>query len=247
MSANHPGQKLKALREAKGLKQEELADMLGVRQQTVAKWENGHSEPRPKQRKSLADMFDFRWLDETARFIVDRRQEAIADALLVRDGQTVRIESKEYKPNDQLLSIGLHVYNKIEPQYRAYFHGHTGPKYYESDTLFALFMPVELNKRPSRLLLEAKLFRLAVKVKLDPAKRAYLMQVTTDGTPGMQMSMRGEGKTYAIYAPLFGVNVFRGNDEECAEMLVGLEENSDFDLKIPFGDEDDYFYTDLKR
>ena len=48
---------LKALRNEKGISQASLANMLGLSQQAVAKWETGNSEPDSEMLISLASFF----------------------------------------------------------------------------------------------------------------------------------------------------------------------------------------------
>jgi HTH-type transcriptional regulator, cell division transcriptional repressor len=52
----HPlwGERLLAARTAAGLTQSQLADALGVTQQRVSHWENGHGAPRDKYRPIMA-------------------------------------------------------------------------------------------------------------------------------------------------------------------------------------------------
>lgn len=49
---------LKRFRENKGLSQEELANILGVRQSTVGMWENGTNKPRVKTLEKIADVLN---------------------------------------------------------------------------------------------------------------------------------------------------------------------------------------------
>lgn len=49
---------MKELRKKKGLTQTELADMLGIKQSTVAMWENGKSMPGTNTLIRLADILD---------------------------------------------------------------------------------------------------------------------------------------------------------------------------------------------
>lgn len=42
-------ERIKVLRKAKGLSQEELADRIGVSRQAVSKWESGHNVPDPEK------------------------------------------------------------------------------------------------------------------------------------------------------------------------------------------------------
>lgn len=50
--------KINSLRQEKNLTLKELADILGVSEATVSRWENGKSEIRGKNLKKLADFFD---------------------------------------------------------------------------------------------------------------------------------------------------------------------------------------------
>ncbi|CAK2160975.1 HTH-type transcriptional regulator, cell division transcriptional repressor [Vibrio crassostreae] len=45
---------IKELRENKGLRQEDMAKMMGVAQQTILKWESGKTEPKASQILKLA-------------------------------------------------------------------------------------------------------------------------------------------------------------------------------------------------
>ena len=50
--------KINSLRQEKGLTLKELADILGVSEATVSRWENGKSDIRGKNLKKLSDFFD---------------------------------------------------------------------------------------------------------------------------------------------------------------------------------------------
>ena len=51
-------ERLKRLRKNKGLKQQEIADILGVKRNTYSDWENGKTEPSFGNLVKLADFFD---------------------------------------------------------------------------------------------------------------------------------------------------------------------------------------------
>ncbi|NTF17121.1 helix-turn-helix transcriptional regulator [Agrobacterium rubi] len=53
----YDGGRLTELRKAAGLKQEDIARILHVSQQSVGRWENGKSEPSLGQLYALADMY----------------------------------------------------------------------------------------------------------------------------------------------------------------------------------------------
>ena len=50
--------KINSLRQEKNLTLKELADILGVSEATVSRWENGKSDIRGKNLKKLSDFFD---------------------------------------------------------------------------------------------------------------------------------------------------------------------------------------------
>lgn len=50
--------RLKKLRKNKGLKQQELAEILGIKRNTYSDWENGKTEPRFDNLVKLADFFN---------------------------------------------------------------------------------------------------------------------------------------------------------------------------------------------
>lgn len=52
------GDNIKRLRKNKGLKQQEIAELLGVKQNTYSDWENGKTEPSFENLVKLADLLD---------------------------------------------------------------------------------------------------------------------------------------------------------------------------------------------
>ncbi len=70
------GEKLKLLRNEKGLTQEELAEQLGVSRQAVSKWESGTGYPETEKMLQLAKMFnaslDYLLLDD---YYVEEQKE----------------------------------------------------------------------------------------------------------------------------------------------------------------------------
>ena len=52
------GKRIKELREQKGLLQKEIANLLGISQQAVARWENGQTEPDSETLAKLAEIFN---------------------------------------------------------------------------------------------------------------------------------------------------------------------------------------------
>lgn len=52
------GDNIKRLRKNKGLKQQEIADILGIKQNSYSDWENGKTEPSYENLVKLADLFE---------------------------------------------------------------------------------------------------------------------------------------------------------------------------------------------
>ena len=51
------GDNIKRLRKNKGLKQQEIADILGVKRNTYSDWENGKCKPNYEKLEKIADFF----------------------------------------------------------------------------------------------------------------------------------------------------------------------------------------------
>lgn len=51
------GEALRSVRAAKGIKQQEVADALGITTATVSHWENGKTEPLMSQAVSLSRLY----------------------------------------------------------------------------------------------------------------------------------------------------------------------------------------------
>jgi len=51
------GEKIRRLREKKGISQQTLAELLGTTQQSIAYWETGKRKPRYEKLKKLAEIF----------------------------------------------------------------------------------------------------------------------------------------------------------------------------------------------
>lgn len=51
-------ERLKQLRQKKGLTQQEIAELLGVKRNTYSDWENGKTEPNFETLLKLADLFE---------------------------------------------------------------------------------------------------------------------------------------------------------------------------------------------
>jgi transcriptional regulator with XRE-family HTH domain len=65
---------LKRLRTAKGITQEELADIVGKTQQAIYLWEKGENEPSIESFNKLADYFGV-----TVDFLLGRQTEVVAE------------------------------------------------------------------------------------------------------------------------------------------------------------------------
>ena len=51
------GDNIKRLRKNKGLKQQELAEILGIKRNTYSDWENGKCKPNYEKLEKIADFF----------------------------------------------------------------------------------------------------------------------------------------------------------------------------------------------
>lgn len=58
ITSNIFSKRLKELRLKKGLKQQELAEILGIKRNTYSDWENGKTEPSYENLVKLADLFE---------------------------------------------------------------------------------------------------------------------------------------------------------------------------------------------
>ena len=54
------GERIKALRQGKGLSQEKMAELIGLSRQAVTKWETNRSCPSTENLLKLAEIFDVR-------------------------------------------------------------------------------------------------------------------------------------------------------------------------------------------
>lgn len=52
------GKRLREVRKNKGLKQQEIAELLGVKRNTYSDWENGKTEPSFESLVKLVDLFE---------------------------------------------------------------------------------------------------------------------------------------------------------------------------------------------
>jgi transcriptional regulator with XRE-family HTH domain len=76
------GETVRLRREERGLGQEQLAAALGVRQQTVSRWENGLAVPRPARVVELARLLDLEpaRLHRLAGYLPAAEQSPVAEA-----------------------------------------------------------------------------------------------------------------------------------------------------------------------
>ena len=80
MTKQEIGQILKASREAKGLTQKQVAEMLGRRQQVIGHWETGYAQPDANTLFELCDIYD---IDVDAAF---RQKPVPTDVLHISYG-----------------------------------------------------------------------------------------------------------------------------------------------------------------
>ncbi len=112
------GNKIKALRKAKGITQEQLANAIGISFQAVSKWENGIALPDITLVPMLANYFDVS-MDELFDFSLTEKEEKIEKALdeayKFRESDPEKSRAileealKTYPENDLLLNNILYV------------------------------------------------------------------------------------------------------------------------------------------
>jgi transcriptional regulator with XRE-family HTH domain len=75
------GETLKLRREERGLDQSELAERLGVTQQSISRWEHGQALPRPQRVRQLAEELglDVGRLHRAAGYLPDDERSAVDD------------------------------------------------------------------------------------------------------------------------------------------------------------------------
>lgn len=79
------GEKLKALRTAKGLSQEKVAEKIGVSRQAVTKWENNQSAPSTENLIALAEVYGVS-LDE---LVLSGTQDTLPDKKILHTNLTL--------------------------------------------------------------------------------------------------------------------------------------------------------------
>lgn len=89
---NHLAKRLYDLRTERGLKQDELAEALGVSRQAVSKWEMGTGTPTLENLKAISDYFG-----------------VTLDSLVNGDGQTVSTKKSAVQQRDGGLKIGFKI------------------------------------------------------------------------------------------------------------------------------------------
>ncbi len=99
------GEKIKKLRKARGITQEELAESLGISFQAISKWENRIALPDITMAPAIASYFGIT-MDELFDFNlkeVDRKIEAITT-------EAYRYRESDYKKSREILEEGLKKY-----------------------------------------------------------------------------------------------------------------------------------------
>lgn len=97
--------RLKALREQKHLSQEQLAELLGVKQQTIGKWENKLTVPRLPMLQKIATIFNV-----TIDYVMGESDNPHGSPFTGQvDGQFLTFAPEQIKPEELAL---LEAYRK---------------------------------------------------------------------------------------------------------------------------------------
>lgn len=100
--------KIKELRIAKGYKQEELGERIGLTRDAISKWENGKNIPRLPELLSLAMVFEMN-LSELLQEI-DEERKSMVNSLLVKDVSALK--TIEYFGLDETYSAAMAYWNE---------------------------------------------------------------------------------------------------------------------------------------
>ena len=108
---------IKKYREAKGLKQSEVAEAVGKSANVVSNWERGDNQPDPETIRKLCKLFGidantiYGW-DNSGQPKIDAKDlaERIAASLDIKEGLPIII--KMSKPEIEMLKIFLKGFNK---------------------------------------------------------------------------------------------------------------------------------------
>ena len=95
--------KLKELRSLKGITQEELANILGVRQQTIGKWELSITVPRLPMLQKIGAFFNV-----TTDYLLGRTDEPQGTGFQKGDGGNEAVAEKEVKTVKPKAYVELH-------------------------------------------------------------------------------------------------------------------------------------------
>ena len=107
---NELAEKIRAIRQKRGLSQEEFARQMGVSFPTVNAWERGRSKPYPRHQKAINDIYEevVQTIDRQTVLIVEDDEDAglvLADytAMALPDWQVINIDNGY----DAVLQIGI--------------------------------------------------------------------------------------------------------------------------------------------
>ncbi len=86
-------ERLKQLRVKRNLSQKQLADHLGISQQTVAKWEQGSTFPKPATLKKLTE-----YLDVTSDYLLEIPKKLTDEEIICAlFGETAQVTDEMYE------------------------------------------------------------------------------------------------------------------------------------------------------
>lgn len=105
-------EKIKALRQRRGMSRQTLADMMGVSTTAVYKWENGQSQPNIDMLEKLANLFGVT-LDE----LCDRRVEPTGGATMMNISVMTRaLRRLTAEEQEKYIAVGRALFAHAFPQ-----------------------------------------------------------------------------------------------------------------------------------